>query len=143
MKKDYAAFAIPLIRKTKKFVMIQDAFFEDNKWKFPGGKKHKVDNNVSETLIRELKQEVPQIILLTDLFLNNDFYVKYSFNKTNPHDLYFCYTEIEFRGAFEPQGREIKAIESFDIDEIKDLIKSREMVKNHIKGFDDLILSKL
>lgn len=145
MKRDYAAFAIPLIEDSKEFVLIQDAFMRNNKWKFPGGKKHKTDDSVTDTLMRELKQEVPQIIVLTNLFVDDRFYIKYHFDNdgSNPHDLYFCYTEVEFRGPFKPQGSEIKAIESFTLGEVKDLIKNGHMIKNHANGFKDLVLSKL
>jgi ADP-ribose pyrophosphatase YjhB (NUDIX family) len=134
---EWVCFAL-LINEQNKIVLVQD---EDkpkpNLWKMPGGKKQKWEEYYSQTITRELNEELPysRASIATAKPLK-----KMPKEKPIPHMF------IVFKGTYNfpvKPGGELKKAEEFTKDEVMDLIQSEKLLAGHSEVLREILSEKI
>ena len=134
---EWVCFAL-LINKQNKIVLVQDKDKpKPNLWKMPGGKKQRWEEYYSQTITRELNEELPysQARIATAKPLK-----KLSKGKPIPH--MFIVFEGTYNFPIKPGG-ELKKAKEFTKDEVMGLIRSEKLLTGHSEILREILNEKI
>ena len=134
---EWVCFAL-LKNNQDKIILVQDKDKpQPNLWKMPGGKKQRWEEYYSQTITRELNEELPysRASIATAKPLK-----KMSKGKPIPHMF------IVFEGTYNlpaKPGGELKKAKEFTKDEVMSLIRSEKLLTGHSEVLREILSEKI